>query len=104
VIAPLKTVQILPGITYDAVFDIARAHGLKTERRPVAEAELRSADEVWLSSSGREVLAITRLDGKPVGNGRPGPVYQQVQAWMQQAKREDALAWKAERDGRTRAT
>jgi D-alanine transaminase len=103
VIAPLKTVQILPGITYDAVFDIARAHGVETQRRPVAEAELRSADEVWLSSSGREVLAITRLDGAPVGNGRPGPVYRQVQAWMQQAKREDALAWNAERDGRARA-
>jgi D-alanine transaminase len=58
---------------------------------------------VWLSSSGREVLAITRLDGAPVGSGRPGPVYKQVQALMQQAKREDALAWKAERGGRTLA-
>jgi D-alanine transaminase len=100
VIAPLKTVQILPGITYDAVFDLAQAHGLKAERRPVSEAELRAADEVWLSSSGREVLAITTLDGQAVGNGRPGPVCRQMQAWLQQAKRTDALAWKTERDGR----
>jgi D-alanine transaminase len=103
VIAPRKTVQILPGITYDAVFDIATAHGLATERRPVSDAELRGADEVWLSSSGREVLAITRLDGKPVGDGRPGPVYRQVQAWMQQAKRDEARAWQAERGNRKRA-
>jgi D-alanine transaminase len=99
VIAPRKSVQILPGITYDAVFDIAQAHGLKTERRPVAEAELRGADEVWLSSSGREVLAITSLDGRPIGNGRPGPVFREVQAWMQQAKRDEARAWKAARAG-----
>jgi D-alanine transaminase len=99
VIAPRKSVQILPGITYDAVFDIAQAHGLKTERRPVTEAELRGADEVWLSSSGREVLAITSLDGRPIGNGRPGPVFREVQAWMQQAKRDEARAWKAARAG-----
>jgi D-alanine transaminase len=99
VIAPRKSVQILPGITYDAVFDIAQAHGLTTVRRPVTEAELRGADEVWLSSSGREVLAITMLDGHPVGAGRPGPVYRQVQAWMQQAKRDEARAWKAARAG-----
>ena len=97
VVAPRKTVQILPGITYDAVFDIARAHGLKTDRRPVSDAELRAADEVWLSSSGREVLAITTLDGRPVGTGRPGPVYREVQGWMQEAKRDEARAWKAER-------
>jgi D-alanine transaminase len=99
VIAPRKSVQILPGITYDAVFEIAQAHGLATERRPVTEAELRGADEVWLSSSGREVLAITLLDGRPIGNGRPGPAYRQVQAWMQQAKRDEARAWKAARAG-----
>ena len=100
VIAPLKTVQILTGITYYSVFDLAAAHGLPTERRPVADAELRAADEVWLSSSGREVLAITTLDGRPVGAGRPGPVYRQVLAWLQQAKREQAHAWQAERAGR----
>jgi D-alanine transaminase len=99
VVAPRKTVQILPGITYDAVFGIAQAHGLPTERRPIPEAELRSADEVWLSSSGREVLAITTLDGHPVGGGRPGPLYRQVQEWMQQAKRDDARAWQAQRAG-----
>jgi D-alanine transaminase len=97
VIAPRKTAHILPGITYDAVFEIARARGLPTERRPVPEAELRSADEIWLSSSGREVLAITSLDGARVGDGMPGPLYREIAGWFQEAKRADALAWQAER-------
>jgi D-alanine transaminase len=97
VIAPRKTAQILPGITYDAVFDIAQAHGLATERRPIADAELRAADEILLSSSGREVLAITSLDGRPVGHGQPGPLYRQIHQWIQEAKRADAHAWQSER-------
>jgi D-alanine transaminase len=100
VIAPRKSVQILPGITYDAVFEIAQAHGLPTERRPVAESELRVADEIWLSSSGREVLAITSLDGRPVADGRPGPAYRRMAEWFRQAKRADAARWLAERAAR----
>ena len=97
VIAPRKTTQILPGITYDAVFDIGQAHGVVTERRPITEAELRAADEILLSSSGREVLAITSLDGSPVGSGQPGTVYRQILSWFQEAKRADAHAWRSER-------
>lgn len=102
-VAPRKTVQILPGITYDAVVDIARSHGVAVELRPVAEAELRTADEIFLSSSGREVLAITRLDGAAVGDGRPGPLYRQVLAWFAAAKRADVDRWVAERTARQRA-
>jgi len=95
-VAPQKTNLILPGITYDAVFEIARAHGMPCEVRPISAAELWSADEVLLSSSGREVLAITRLDGTPVGDGRPGAVFHRIHAWYQQAKRDDAVRWRAE--------
>jgi len=95
-VAPQKTNLILPGITYDAVFDIARAHGMPCEVRPVAEAELRSADEILLSSSGREVLAITRLDGEPVGDGKPGAGFHRIHAWYQLAKRDDAQCWRGE--------
>jgi D-alanine transaminase len=97
-LAPQKTNLILPGITYDAVFDIARTHGMPCEVRPITEAEFRSADEILLSSSGREVLAITRLDGKAVGDGRPGPGFRRIHAWYQQAKRDDAQRWRAELD------
>ena len=95
-LAPQKSNLILPGITYDVVFEIARAHGMPCEVRPISEAELRSADEILLSSSGREVLAITRLDNEPVGDGRPGPAFRQIHAWYQQAKRDDAARWRAE--------
>ena len=93
-VAPRKSVQILPGITCDASYDLASEHGLALELRPVSEAELRSADEVWLSSSGREVLPVTSLDGQPVGTGTPGPVYRTMQGWFQAAKRGDALRWR----------
>jgi D-alanine transaminase len=106
-VAPRKSVQILPGITCDASYDLAREHGLALELRPVPESELRAADELWLSSSGREVLPITVLDGRPVGTGAPGPVYRRMQTWFQAAKLSDALLWKerqaARRNGKALA-
>ena len=60
--------------------------GLGGEVRPVTEAELRAADEVWLTSSTREVQAIVTLDGRPVGNGRPGPLFRQMYGWYQDYK------------------
>jgi D-alanine transaminase len=83
---PPKDHYILPGITYDLVLDLAREHGLPVEVRAIAEAELATADELWLSSSTKEVLPITRLDGRPVGNGRPGPMYARMFAIYQDYK------------------
>jgi D-alanine transaminase len=99
VLAPRPSTQILPGITCDASYALAREHGMTLELRPVTEAELRSADELWLSSSGREVLAITRLDGAVVGAGVPGPLYRRMLGWFAEAKRIDAAHW-AERRAR----
>ncbi|MFN9479486.1 MAG: D-amino acid aminotransferase [Betaproteobacteria bacterium] len=95
-IAPQKSNRILPGITYDAAFDIARARGVPVQARPIPEAELRAADEVWISSSGRDVLPAVRIDGAPVGDGRPGPLYRQMIEWFGQAKREDGKRWLAQ--------
>jgi len=81
IITPAKDHRILPGITYDVVLELAAQHGAPHEIRPVSEAELRSADELWLTSSTKEVLAITTLDGQPVGTGKPGPVTRQMHAW-----------------------
>lgn len=86
VIAPPKNNLILPGITYDATVELAQAGGLPVEIRPVREDEVRSAAEIWLSSSSREVLAVSELDGKPVGTGRPGVVFKQMYALFQAAK------------------
>jgi len=62
VLAPPKSHLILPGITYDVVLEILRANAIAHQVRAVAESELRTACEIWITSSSREVLAITTLD------------------------------------------
>jgi len=78
---------ILLGITYDLVTRLAKDGTVKLEIRPIGEAELRNADEIWLSSSTKEVLAVTQLDGKPVGSGKPGPVFRRMHALYQDYKK-----------------
>ena len=86
VLAPPRDNLILMGITYDLVQQLAREGSVKLEVRQVSEAEVRSADEIWLSSSTKEVLAVTTLDGKPVGGGKPGPVFRRMHALYQEYK------------------
>ena len=86
VAAPPKSALILPGITYDVVVELAQASGLPLELREVSEAEVRGADELWVSSSSKEVLAIVRLDGAPIGEGRPGPVFRRMYRLYQEFK------------------
>ena len=80
-LAPQRDHRMLAGITYDLVLELAAAHAMPCQLRDIAEAELRVADELWLTSSTREVLPITRLDGQPVGSGKPGPAVRRTQAW-----------------------
>jgi len=86
IIAPPKDNLILPGITYDASLELAQEGGLPLQIRPVREAEVWTADEIWLSSSTREVIAVTALDGKPVGSGVPGPMFKRMYALFQASK------------------
>lgn len=87
-LTPPKDNLVLPGITYDVVLEVARAREFQVEVRAVTEAEVRSADEIWVTSSTKEVLAVTTLDGKPVGDGRPGPLFRRMHALYQQFKRD----------------
>jgi D-alanine transaminase len=86
-LSPPKSNLILPGITYDVVVEIARALSIPIEFRDVREAEVRAADEVWVTSSSKEILAIVELDGKPVGEGRPGPLFRRAWQGYQEFKR-----------------
>jgi len=86
IVAPPKDNQILPGITYDVAFELAREGGLPIEVRPVPKDEALAADEMWLSSSTKEVLAVTALDGRPFAGGKPGPVFRKVHALFQASK------------------
>lgn len=80
-LAPPKGQRMLPGITYDVVLQLAALHGMLYAVRDIAEAELRGADEIWMTSSTREILSVTTLDGKPVGTGKPGPVAEKMYTW-----------------------
>jgi D-alanine transaminase len=85
-IAPPKDHLILPGITYDATLEVAREVDVPVEVRKVTRDEAFAADEMWLSSSTREVLAITKVDGAPFGRGKPGPVFRKVWLAFQRSK------------------
>ena len=84
--SPAKSKLILPGITYDVVVELAQAAGMPIEFAEISEAEVRAADEVWITSSSKEVLAITELDGKPVGDGKPGPAFRRMHQLYQEFK------------------
>ncbi len=85
-VTPPKGPFILPGITRDLVVEIARARGIPCDELPVKIETLTSADEVWLTSSTKEILPITRIDGRPVGNGKPGPIHAKMFALYKEYK------------------
>lgn len=72
--------EVLPGTTTDLVAAVARESGLDCRDEPISEARLRAAAEIWLAAATRGVVPVTHLDGRPVGDGRPGPVWRQVAA------------------------
>jgi len=87
VLAPPKNHLVLPGITYDVVLELIAGNDVPCSVREVSEKEVRKADEIWVTSSTKEVLAVTQLDGKPVGTGQPGQVFKRVHALYQEFKR-----------------
>ena len=79
-VTPPESQRILPGTTRSVVEELADQIGLARETREVSEAELRRADEIWLASATRRASPVTRLDGAPVGAGRPGPAWHRIDA------------------------
>ncbi len=77
---PPLSAGILEGITRRKVMELARQHGLRVDERQVYPADLEAADEVFITSSIREVLPVTSVDGRSVGGGCPGPVTRRVHA------------------------
>jgi len=86
ILAPPKDHHMLPGITYDLILELAAADGIPVETGKFAEARIRAADELWMTSSTKEVLAIVSLDGQPVGDGRPGPLFHRMYRLYQDYK------------------
>jgi len=86
ILAPPKDNRMLPGITYDLVLELAAANGIQLEVGKFTESRIRAADELWLTSSTREVLPITRFDGHPVGSGKPGELFWKMHGLYQDYK------------------
>ncbi len=80
IVTPPKGRDLLPGITRDLVLELVCDAGLPCREAPIAADRLAGAEEIWITSSSREVLPVTQLDHAPVGSGEPGPLWQQVRA------------------------
>jgi D-alanine transaminase len=92
VLGPPKDRLVLEGIRYGLIEEMCRACGIGFELRRITRDEVLNADEILLSSATKEVLPVTLLDGRPVGNpshsGKPGPIYAQLYGAYQQAKQD----------------
>ncbi len=75
---PPKGKKLLPGITRDLVVELAKTHNMPVEEVAITEKEFLAADEVWLTSSTKEILPVTRINEQQVGNGKPGAVWRDV--------------------------
>ena len=82
---PPRTARLLPGTTRSFIEELAAANGIPCRSTPVSEAELRAADEIWVSAATRGIIAVTELDGRAVGSGRPGPLWQRMHALIEAA-------------------
>lgn len=85
---PPKGTELLPGVTRDLIVEILHARAFPCAETRVTEADLKSADEVWLTSSVREIVPVIAIDQQPVGSGATGPICRQVMDWYQAFKRE----------------
>jgi D-alanine transaminase len=94
-LGPLMDEHVLEGVRVALLRELCEEEGIAFNLRPISEADVRAADEVLLSSTGKEVLAVTRLDGELVGHGalrgKPGPVYARLYEAYQRAKRDQSL-------------
>lgn len=88
VLMPPNSRRILPGTTRSVVEEMAARAGVHCRVVPVSEAQLRAADEVWISAATRELQPVTSIDGRPVGTGKPGAVWRRVHAELQRYKQE----------------
>lgn len=88
ILAPPKDKHMLPGITYDLVLELAEANGIPVNIGYFDEARIRAADELWITSSTKEILAITSLNGKPVGKDKPGPLFHRMYDLYQDYKKQ----------------
>lgn len=86
-ITPPKTHEILPGITRDVILELAEANHIPCREDIIALEALQSASEIWVASSTREILPVVELDGEPVNDAKPGPVWRHMDQLLQNYKK-----------------
>jgi D-alanine transaminase len=75
---PPNSNQLLPGTTRTLIEELADQAGIARHVDGITEVELRCADEVWLSAATRGVVAVTSIDARPVGTGKPGALWRRM--------------------------
>jgi branched-subunit amino acid aminotransferase/4-amino-4-deoxychorismate lyase len=80
-ITPDRESGILPGITREAIIELALREGIRVEERKVSPSELKEADECFMTNTLMEVMPISEIDGKKIGQGRPGPLTLRFMEW-----------------------
>lgn len=83
---PPKSKQLLPGITRDLVLELAEQHNLPWKEAAIQTSELERAEEIWMTSSTREITPITQLNGDKVNTGQPGPLWTSMMRHYQDYK------------------
>jgi len=81
-----KNHMILPGITRDVVVEVLKENNIPLAEDAATLEQLIDADEVWITSSTKECVPVTTIDGNPIGNGRPGELWKKVFNLFQQKK------------------
>ena len=72
---PPNSPALLPGVTRDLILELAKTNGIPCLEADITTEELAGVDEIWLTSSTREISPVIRLDDRPVGNGKPGALW-----------------------------
>jgi D-alanine transaminase len=75
---PPNSAALLPGVTRDLILELAQANAIPCREASISAEELAGADEIWLTSSTREISPVVRLDARAVGGGRPGPAWHRM--------------------------
>ncbi len=85
---------ILEGITRKVIIEIAKEHDILVHEQGMVVQSFLSADEVFLTGSGAELIPVVTIDKKPVGDGKPGPVFKQLREWFKERTKYDGIPFK----------
>lgn len=85
-ITPPKSPAILPGITRDVILELARKNNIPCSEQNISKTEIKTASEIWITSSTREIIPVSELDDKIIGTGKPGPLWKTLHHLFQEYK------------------